>query len=467
MKKILCVAAIVINVWNANAQAPSGYYNSAGNNTCAALKTALKSIITNGNIPQTYTALWTQYQLTDIKPRTIGTGSTNVIYDIYSAKPGSVDPYQFTPITNQCGTYNSEADCYNREHSVPISWFGSPSTSTPGTATDYLFIFPTDGHVNGKRANFIYGEVASASFISLNGSKLGSSSFAGLTGTVFEPIDSFKGDVARAFLYFVTRYQDDIPTWSSITEAAQAFDNNTFPSVKINYLKLMLKWHNLDPVSQKEKDRNNGAYSFQGNRNPFIDSPQYVNRIWNNLCPGLAALPVNIVSFSGKLISNKVILNWEVENEINVNRYEIERSFTGTDYSLITSIKAINNRNYSVTDFAENNKGKRVYYRIKKVDNDGRFSYSEIFTLHIPFNTKFNIYPNPASDFIHVQLNNNSNNLIAVEVSDLLGKIIIRSNYTSNNGVVDIATKSLPTGTFMVKLTSNGETYIQKFVVIK
>ncbi len=466
MKIFLCVVAFVINVWHANAQAPSGYYNSVGNNTCAALKTALKSIITNGHNVQTYGALWTQYPLTDIKPRTIGTGSINVIYDIYSAKPGSVDPYQFTPTTNQCGTYNSEADCYNREHSVPVSWFNG-NTSTAGTATDYLFIFPTDGYVNGKRANFIYGEVASPSYTSLNGSKLGSSSFAGLTGSVFEPIDSFKGDVARAFLYFVTRYQDDIPTWSANADAAQAFDNNTFPSVKINYLKLMLKWHNLDPVSQKEKDRNNGAYSFQGNRNPFIDSPQYVNRIWNNLCPGLAALPVNIVSFSGKLSSNKIVLKWEVENEINVNRYEIEKSFNGADFNFITSIKATNSRNYSVTDFVENNKGKRVYYRIRKVDNDGRYSYSEIFTLHIPLHTKFNIYPNPASDFIHVQLNNNNNDIIAVEVSDLAGRIVIHSNYQSNNGIIDIATKALSRGTFMVKLTSNGESYVQKVVLIK
>ena len=473
MKKFLCVAAFVVNIWNANAQAPSGYYNSAANKTCAALKTALKSITTNGHNAQTYAALWTQYQLTDLKPRTIGTGSSNVIYDMYSAKPGGIDPYQFTPGAVSSGGNQddgslgtSEGQRYNREHSVPRSWFAG-NTSVPGTATDYLFIFPSDKYVNGKRGNIPYGEVVTASQTFLNGTRIGTSSFAGITGNVFEPVDSFKGDYARAFLYFVTRYEDDIPTWSSNAEAAQSFDNNTFPSVKINYLKLMLKWHNLDPVSQKEKDRNNGAYSFQGNRNPFIDSPQYVSKIWNSTCPGLAALPVNILYFSGKLINNKVVLSWEVENEINVDRYEIERSFNSIDFSLVTSIKAINNRNYSVTDFAENNKDKRVYYRIKKIDNDRRFSYSEIFNLHIPFNVKFNIYPNPASDVIHVQLNNSSNDLVAVEVCDMTGKIVMHSNYLYNNGIIHIATKALSTGTFMVKLTSNGESYVQKVVVIK
>ena len=167
------------------------------------------------------------------------------------------------------------------------------------------------------------------------------------------------------------------------------------------------------------------------------------------------------------MLNKKVVLSWEVENEINVDRYEIERSFNSIDFSLVSSIKAINNRNYSVTDFAENNKDKRVYYRIKKIDNDRRFSYSEIFNLHIPFNVKFNIYPNPASDVIHVQLNNSSNDLVAVEVCDMTGKIVMHSNYLYNNGIIHIATKALSTGTFMVKLTSNGESYVQKVVVIK
>jgi hypothetical protein len=66
-----------------------------------------------------------------------------------------------------------------------------------------------------------------------------------------------------------------------------------------------------------------------------------------------------------------------------------------------------------------------------------------------------------------VQLNNNNNDLIAVEVSDLAGRIVIRSNYQSNNGIIDIATKALSKGIFMVKLISNGESYVQKVVVIK
>jgi endonuclease I len=466
MKFVLLLSIALITTTVVVAQPPAGYYSTAATGSCATLKTTLKTIITNGNSPQSYGSLWTQYQLSDIKPREVGSGSTNVIWDIYSDNPTGVDPYNFTPSTNQCGNYNSEADCYNREHSVPQSWF-SGNTGVAGPTTDYLHIFPTDGYVNGKRANFIYGEVASASYTSLNGSKLGTSSVAGFTGSVFEPINEYKGDIARAFLYFVTRYENDIPTWSSNAEAAQSFDNSTFPSVKINYLKLMIKWHNQDPVSQKEIDRNNAAYTYQGNRNPFIDSPQYVNRVWSYTCPGLSTLPVNIVFFSGKLQNNKVLLNWEAENEINFNRYDVERSVNGTNYLLIGSIKSAGIKNYSYTDVADNIKGRRVYYRLKKIDNDGNFSYSEVFTLQIPLNIKFTVYPNPAQGFVSLQVNNNNNGKVTVQLTDITGKMVVNSVCTLTNGLITIPLKQLNAGTFTIKLIEQNESYLQKFVVIK
>jgi hypothetical protein len=192
MKRLLGLLVLVLPLF-AFAQPPAGYYNSATGLNCAALKTALKNIIHNGFSGQTYNSLWTEYQSHDVKPREVGSGSATVIWDIYSDNPGGTDPYNFTPVTHQCGNYNSEADCYNREHSVPQSWFGaSASSSSIGPESDYHHIFPTDGYVNGKRANYVYGEVATASWTSLNGSKLGTSSFAGISGTVFEPIMNIK-----------------------------------------------------------------------------------------------------------------------------------------------------------------------------------------------------------------------------------------------------------------------------------
>lgn len=466
MKQSFVLFTAIVFTTTILAQIPTGYYNNTSGKSCAGLKTALKTIVTTGNTPKTYGDLWTQYPISDIKPRTVGTGSADVIYDIYSAKPGSTDPYQFTPTTNQCGSYSTENNCYNREHSVPQSWFNG-NTSVPGPATDYHHIFPTDGYVNGKRSNYIYGEVATASYTSLNGSKLGSSSFAGLTGTVFEPIDSFKGDVARAFLYFVTRYEDDMTTFATNADATQAFEPNTFPSIDIAYLKLMIRWHSLDPVSAKEIARNNAAYTFQGNRNPYIDHPEYVAQVWNNTCPGLTTLPVNLVYFTGKLQADKVVLNWEVENEVNFKEYVVERSINGTYFTAFGSVTANGSKAYTYSDDANSNKGSRVYYRLKKVDKDGSFAYSDVFSLHIPLNVKFSVYPNPASDVIQLQFNSNSNATVQVVITDLVGKTLVNKAFTANNGIVKIGTNELKNGTYLVKAIIAGEQYLQKVVVAK
>lgn len=467
MKRSIIALLIALPLWTL-AQPPAGYYNSATGLNCSALKTALKNIIHNGFNGQPYGSLWTQYQSSDVKPREVGSGSAMVIWDIYSDNPTGTDPYNFTPITHQCGSYNSEADCYNREHSVPQSWFGANASSgSVGPESDYHHIFPTDGYVNGKRANYVYGEVATASWTSLNGSKLGSSAVAGITGTVFEPINEYKGDVARAFFYFVTMYQDNMPAWGTNAEAVQAFEPNTFPSIDIPYLKLMIKWHNQDPVSQKEIDRNNAAYAYQGNRNPFVDYPQYVNQVWNSTCPGLSALPVDVVLFTGQLNGNIVSLDWDVATEINLDRYEIERSFNGTDFSFLGKVKAENRSSYSFNDNVESVRGRRVYYRLKKVDKDGKFGYSAVFSVHVPLNTRFSVYPNPASSVIRLQLNNNNNDIASVTITDISGRIIYAKQMKASNGSIDIPTTSFGAGNYIVKLSMNREAYSQRVLVIK
>ncbi|MEP1551812.1 endonuclease, partial [Paraglaciecola sp.] len=174
-----------------------------------------------------------------------------------------------------------EGDCYNREHSFPRSWFGGAISPMN---TDIHHIFATDGYVNSKRSSYPYGEVSSTTYTSSNGSKLGTgSSSLGYTGTVFEPIDEFKGDLARAYFYMATRYQSDIDGWDSNSTYADAVLDGSSDQVYEDWFLDMLKdWHNQDPVSPKELNRNEAVYSHQGNRNPFVDYPSFVAEIWGN-----------------------------------------------------------------------------------------------------------------------------------------------------------------------------------------
>lgn len=255
----------------------SAYYQSAEGLSGYALKSALYDII-KSHAAQSYGDLWTFYISYEQDAYYENDGS---ILDIYSESPAGNDPYNFSPGSDQCGTYSGEAGCYNREHSFPRSWFGG---AIAPMNTDVHHIFPTDGYVNSKRSSYPYGEVGSASYVSSNGSKLGSAaSGLGYSGTVFEPIDEFKGDIARAYLYMATRYENQIAGWESQSSYGDAVLNGTSSQAFESWFLTMLKrWHQEDPVSQKEIDRNEAAYQFQGNRNPFVDYPSFVTTIWGN-----------------------------------------------------------------------------------------------------------------------------------------------------------------------------------------
>lgn len=243
-------------------QIPPGYYNPAAGLSGNALKTALHNIIKNHN-SISYNSLWTAYKKTDAKPN-------GKVWDIYSDIPGGTPPYQFSFSTDQCGTYSTEGDCYNREHTWPQSWFNSVN----GPVSDLFHIYPTDGKVNGIRSNYPYGHVGSSSWTSLNGGKLGLCSDPGFGQTVFEPIDAYKGDIARGYFYMSTRYYSEDAGWTS----SVATNKSTILPWQVNVL---LQWHHQDPVSAKEIARNDSIYyRFQHNRNPFIDHPEWADSIW-------------------------------------------------------------------------------------------------------------------------------------------------------------------------------------------
>jgi len=275
-KKILTFVLITLGI-NSYAQIPPGYYNSATGNGYT-LKTQLKSIISNGHIDQGYSALYDAYVLSD---NDSFYENDNTVLDMYSENPSGDDSYNYNHNDRTCGNYNSENDCYNREHIFPQGFFNEQLPMR----TDIHHVVPTDGYVNNRRANYPFGEVTNDTWMSNNGSKVGQNTFGSYSGVVFEPIDEFKGDIARMLLYFAVRYEDEVTdnSWDNHTTTNNPLNGTNNQVYETWYLQLLYKWHNDDPVSAREIKRNNEAYIFQGNRNPFIDFPEYVNLIWGTL----------------------------------------------------------------------------------------------------------------------------------------------------------------------------------------
>lgn len=144
----------------------------------------------------------------------------------------------------------------NTEHTWPQSRF-TRKFPTDLQKSDLHHLFPTDSELNSNRSSFPFGDVVHDSkVLKCDSSRIGSVIEG--RGEYFEPPHNHKGNVARALFYFAVRYQLSID------------------GIQEKYLR---KWHVLDPVDAEEEQRNQEIFRLQGNRNPFIDHPELVERL--------------------------------------------------------------------------------------------------------------------------------------------------------------------------------------------
>lgn len=274
------------------------YYSGTSGLIESDLRDELHFIIKNGHTAVSYASLWQHFKILDKKPN-------GTVWDIYSDIPGQTPTYIFQFGDDQCGNYSNEGDCYNREHSWPRSYFNG---AVAPMNTDLHHIYPTDGWVNGIRGNHPYGVVSNPTKISSNGSKVGTgdpiANYGGYGGNgtlYFEPIDEYKGDLARTYFYWAVRYYGQDSGWRS------DFGNADGAALRPWTIKMLLDWHRMDPVSEKEINRNNGIYTIQGNRNPFVDYPLFVECIWGDheLCDTTNPIFINeMEQFEWQLFPN-------------------------------------------------------------------------------------------------------------------------------------------------------------------
>lgn len=242
---------------------PGYYYESAQGTQDSVLKSKLGEIIFCG-VRYRYGSgirkTWDAFYHTDRDT------NTNQVLDMYSNNIRYFNP------ANPTGSVAG----FDIEHMLPKSWWGGTVNEA---YCDLYHLVPGDYSANRSKGNHAPGIPADSTFN--NGSFVtGSGSAYGLT-RVFCPADEYKGDFARAYFYIATCYGDSL-TWVETGEPGAAMTNQSWQEFQPWLRDLLVEWHRLDPVSEKELQRAIEVNKIQGNRNPFIDYPELVEYIWGN-----------------------------------------------------------------------------------------------------------------------------------------------------------------------------------------
>lgn len=251
------------------AQAPAGYYDGANGKTGAELKAALHNII-DDHTEFSYDQVWEKLRYTDEDPN-----NTNNVILLYTG-------WSY-PKSNNGGGVSQ----WNREHTWAKS-HGNFGENKPA-GTDLHHLRPTDVTVNSARGNLDFDNGGTI-YIDGDGPTL-----CKKDADSWEPWDEVKGDIARIIFYMDVRYEGgDGEPQLQVVDAVNTEPNTSTLYGEHGKLSTLLQWHQQDPVSDWERRRNNRIFELQGNRNPFIDHPEYVNLIWGNgtVTPSFTSTPI-------------------------------------------------------------------------------------------------------------------------------------------------------------------------------
>ncbi|WP_069771087.1 endonuclease I family protein [Streptomyces sp. LUP30] len=227
----------------------STYYKNAVGKTGSSLKSSLHTIISANVSKISYSAVWNALKVTDQDP----SNSNNVIL-------------MYSGVSRSKSLNGGAVGDWNREHVWAKSHGDFGEVTGPGT--DLHHLRPADVTVNSVRGNLDFDNGGST-VANGGGSRVDSDSF--------EPRDADKGDVARMILYMAVRY--DGGDGFADLEPNEKVNNGSNPY--IGKLSVLKAWNDEDPPSAFEEKRNQVIYdTYQHNRNPFIDHPEWVDAIW-------------------------------------------------------------------------------------------------------------------------------------------------------------------------------------------
>lgn len=314
------------------AEIPAGYYDSVNTANSAALHQSLHEIIDDHTrFPYTSTSIdtWDILEQADQDP-----DNPNNVIDIYKnasyAKAGGGNSF------------------YNREHSWPKS-YGFPNDGSDNSAyTDAHHLFIADSSYNSSRSNKPYANCDSScteKTTEFNNNRGGTSTQSNWTTGSFEngsweTWSGRRGDVARALMYMAVRYDGGThgvtgysePDLILTDDRALIGNSNQGTNISVAYMGLksvLLQWHAQDPVDDFERRHNEAVFSHQGNRNPFIDHPEFVDCVFSNVCSGGtgdSTPPAVPTGFSATGGNGLVALAWNGNSESDLAGYNVYRS---------------------------------------------------------------------------------------------------------------------------------------------
>jgi endonuclease I len=330
----VCALAVVIvgYCWTASAIAgpPVGYYDSVDASSTAVLRATLHAVIDD------HTKI----------PYTAGSTDTWNVLEIAQENPSNasqiIDVYKNAAYT-KVGAGNS---FYNREHSWPKS-YGFPNDGSGNYPyTDLYQLFLSNDSYNSSRNNKIFDDCTAGCSEqptdANNGEGGGSGTYPGNSN--WTDSDSWevwigrRGDIARAMFYLDVRYEGGTHAVTGFAEPDLILtdnetlinNSNTGSNELIAYmglLSVLYQWHLQDPVDALELARNDTVYIYQGNRNPFVDHPEWADCLFDANCSG-DALPATPMGLTANGTLDSVLLDWDdnVEPEADLDGYNILRS---------------------------------------------------------------------------------------------------------------------------------------------
>ncbi|KAI9437848.1 hypothetical protein F5148DRAFT_1294105 [Russula earlei] len=170
------------------------------------------------------------------------------------------------------------------------------------------------------------------------------------------------------------------------------------------------------------------------------------------IAPDNSSLPLNLLSFTGKQAGKAIELDWTTANEINVSGFDIERSADGSSFQKIGNTAATGNGGYAFTD--EQPLAGTNYYRLKMIDKDGTYTYSNVVAISIRSVAAFNLYPNPANDQVTITHDKITSEAI-ITIYSMDGKKILAEQLATGNTVDKINVGRLAPGNYIVSLNLN------------